>query len=305
MYRTVVPFVVVSALGVAGCERVAGLAAIAEAHAEPAAAALAPFSYEARLSPLDHVNSKGVVLSDVAAVLRQDRARVHAGRGDSDDQKDAVLGADGARDAFEKLARASKLDAALHEAIVSRNPKVKVEVLADRVAVTVLDKGSDEVACLLVDGHLNGVSWDAPVEQMSLAPRWQNRSWKTDKQRDAMLLRRPDGSAVATFERPADGPTGLKLEGPTCSTPYGVRIGATLADAKLDPLIKQAICNCQGSKNVILWASDNAFTFQYRIDASCKKPVQCKASDTDVMCPAAIGRSDCVITAIRVQQPAG
>lgn len=278
---------------------------VASAHAQAKPAALAAFRYVTRLAPLDHVNSKGVVLADAAAVLRQDRARVHAGRGDAEDQKDPALASDASRDAFEKLARASLQDPALNEAILRRNPKVQVEGTADRIQVTVLDKGSDEVACLLTDGRLNDVAWDSAADSISLATHWQSRGWKTAKTPASVQVLRPDGQLAATFLRESDGPDALRLEGSTCTTPYGVRVGATLAEAKLDPQIKQATCNCQDGNNVILWASNQAFTYQYRIDATCKKPVKCMASDTDIMCPTAMGRKDCTITSILVQPAAG
>lgn len=303
MPRVVLPFLLVPLL--CACQEADRPQLIASAHAQSKTTALPAFRYVTRLAPLDHVNSKGVVLADAAAVLRQDRARVHAGRGDAEDQKDPVLAADAARDAFEALARATLKDPALQDALLRRNPKVQVEVTASAVAVKVLDSGSDEVACLLVDGRLNDVAWDSAADSIGLAPHWQRRGWKINKTADAVQVLRPDSQLAATFLREPDGPDALRLEGSTCTTPHGVRVGATLAEAKLDPQIKQAVCNCNDANNIILWASNQAFTYQYRIDATCKKPVKCMASDTDILCPTAMGRKDCVITAILVQPAAG
>jgi len=285
----------------AGCDGTSSTWLVAQAQAQAKEAKLPDFSYVTRLSPLDHVNSEGEELETLAQVLRQDRFRFHEGLGDPEDQKEAVLGNKAARLQFEAVAAAAKLD----EALFRRNPKVKVEVRANKLTVTVLDQGTDDVACILKDGMLNQVQWNAPAERISVMPRWQSRGWKTQQTTGAVDLQRPDGSKVATFQHPADGPTALTLAGPTCSTLAGVRIGATLAEAKLDPLVKQSVCNCQDGNNVILWASPSSFAYQYRIDATCKKPVKCVPSDTDVMCPSAMGRKDCVITAISVAEPAG
>jgi len=299
MPRVVLSFLLLPLL--CACQEADRPQLIASAHAQSKPVALKDFSYVARLSPLDHLDPEGAEFEGPEQVLRRDRERYYAGLRDPEDEKDGVLSSEEARSRFESMAYEARLD----ELLLLRNAKVRVTVRRGKLSLEVLDPGDDSVACILVDGRLNHLSWSYPADKIRLARRWEERGWKINKTASAVQVLRPDSQLAATFLRESDGPDALRLEGPTCSTPFGVRIGATLAEAKLDPQIKQAVCNCSDANNIILWASNQAFTYQYRIDATCKKPVKCMASDTDIMCPTAMGRKDCVITAILVQPAAG
>ena len=59
--------------------------------------------YQARLSEQDHVSSRGVKLTTVAAILRQDRANYHKfNKRDFDDQHDPFFASAGNRGLLEK-----------------------------------------------------------------------------------------------------------------------------------------------------------------------------------------------------------
>lgn len=86
-------------------------------------------SYTARLSPRDHRASDGVLLRDVASVIRQDRANFHRFRlRDPEDEHDDFFSSMRNRTELEKLVQRGRVSAAAAREIVSGNPLVSVEV---------------------------------------------------------------------------------------------------------------------------------------------------------------------------------
>ncbi len=85
--------------------------------------------YVARLSAMDHFNSKGVRLTSAAAIIRQDRANFHLfGKRDPEDQNDAFFASKDNREALERLLeRGRSAPAALRE-VINGTPIIEVEI---------------------------------------------------------------------------------------------------------------------------------------------------------------------------------
>jgi hypothetical protein len=259
------------------------------------------YSYEARLAPLDHVNSKGISLSDVAAVLRQDRARFHAGRGEAEDGTDTAMQEEAGRDAFERLARGSTFAAAVVEAVTTRNPKVKVTVWADRVEAEVLDPGTEEVACVVSDGKVVGIRWDSDFHEAKLLPRWATKGWSLSDHDSTRQLKTPTGALAAEFIHTTGN--SIEMRGQHCTTAFGVGIGKSLASIKNDNFLKKAMCMCDnGPKEASVYL--NSADFGYRLHARCSKPLSCKEDEVHIQCVGNWKRDDCIITTFEVGVPA-
>jgi len=98
-----------------------------------------PSSYRARLSARDHLNSKGIQLTSVIEVLRQDRANVHRyGQSDTDDQVDAFFGQSAARDAMENMTL-SCADSNWQQRILQGTPLIEVVVNPGSLSVRILE----------------------------------------------------------------------------------------------------------------------------------------------------------------------
>lgn len=106
--------------------------------------------YQARLSEQDHVSSRGVKLTTVAAILRQDRANYHKfNKRDFDDQHDPFFASAGNRGLLEKyfknVAGSSPLSKEDQDIILNRTPLVKVSLMdgvdTKYLRVKILDRG--------------------------------------------------------------------------------------------------------------------------------------------------------------------
>ena len=111
-------------------------------------AALAPFapayaggpieSYNARLSAQDHYNSSGQRLTNVAAIIRQDRAYYHRfGRGDPEDQGDRFFASASNRARLESLIARGQIARGAAAAIINGTPLIHVDIYPDYINVTV------------------------------------------------------------------------------------------------------------------------------------------------------------------------
>ncbi len=98
------------------------------------------FSYQARLSSRDHLNSKGGPIHSAAEVIRQDRANFHRfGQRDEEDGGDPMFADKDQRDHLEHLLRDHIAPDVAHQ-IVSGTPRVKVQVWGDRAEVSILQE---------------------------------------------------------------------------------------------------------------------------------------------------------------------
>jgi len=115
-----------------------GLAAAAALAASPAAAGDDRLdSYCARLGSDDHFNSNGVRLTDVAAIIRQDRANFHAfGVQDAEDDGDSFFSSKENRARLEAMLRNGKASKAVRKAIVDGTPLICVDIYENWVEVT-------------------------------------------------------------------------------------------------------------------------------------------------------------------------
>ncbi len=107
---------------------------------EPAMAGAA-MVYRARLSAADHRNSAGTVLKTARAILRQDRANFHGGRGDREDGPDPVFVRREARELMERLpiSSAGMDESAWADMIVRGTPLVEVTITNSGLVVRILD----------------------------------------------------------------------------------------------------------------------------------------------------------------------
>lgn len=95
-------------------------------------------SYYARISERDHFNSNGERLSNAAAIIRQDRANVHAyGKQDDDDDIDHFFDDKANRARLEKLLANGYASPGAEKAIINGTPLIYVEIYPDSVRVEV------------------------------------------------------------------------------------------------------------------------------------------------------------------------
>jgi len=98
-----------------------------------------PGSYRARLSARDHVNSKGVPLTKVIDVLRQDRANVHLRRQrDPEDQVEAVFRKVQDREAMERMPLRVAGGPGAETAILTGEPVVEVRFSGGSLEVRII-----------------------------------------------------------------------------------------------------------------------------------------------------------------------
>lgn len=274
----------------------------------PAAAPVAQVApprvvYTTTLGPLDHVNTKGVFLDDAAGILRQDRARVHAGITDPGDEVDALYADDAERAKLETIGKASNLSTEVRQAILLLNPKVRVEVFEDRVAVTLLDSGTNEVPCLVSDGRIGGVLWN-PEERAEVSQKLEMRGWKVRRTPSETMLFHPDGSIAAM-----NGDWGFAATTPACTTPGGTRLGSTLDAVRKDPGFRQAACVCtkmsatQNESTEVMLTTGGGAWMQY-VHATCDRPMKCEGEDP-LYCAGNWGRKDCRVTLLAMGMPSG
>lgn len=95
--------------------------------------------YYAELGYQDHYNSRGTRLETVAGILRQDRANYHKFyKRDPYDTGDSFFGSKRNRAIFEQMLRYSSVSRSARNAILYRNPKVKVVICyQNRLSITV------------------------------------------------------------------------------------------------------------------------------------------------------------------------
>jgi len=95
-------------------------------------------SYYARLSAQDHFNTKGQRLTDVAAIIRQDRANFHVfGRIDPEDDDDSFFALKENRQKLENMIANSRVTKAARQEIINGTPLIHVEIYRDYVNVTI------------------------------------------------------------------------------------------------------------------------------------------------------------------------
>lgn len=96
-------------------------------------------TYVARLSDRDHRNSRGDRLTDVAAIIRQDRANFYKyDRRDSEDEGDGFFGKEKNRAVLERLLNRGYCSPSARRAILNGDPLIKVSVYTDHITVSVL-----------------------------------------------------------------------------------------------------------------------------------------------------------------------
>lgn len=102
-------------------------------------------AYTARLGLEDHINQKGSTLKKAASILQRDRVNVQAGRKDLEDEADTCLVTADARKMLGQMADVA-ISPTLHEKIVNGTPLVRVELYADHLIVTEIEKAPEPVA---------------------------------------------------------------------------------------------------------------------------------------------------------------
>jgi hypothetical protein len=283
--------------GFAPCLCSGGKPAAAEPEAAPAAVPVQPptprVTYVAVLSPLDHYSGRGVELMAAGAILRHDRFRAHTERVDAGEQLDPVFSDSKERENLEKLVAASAISEETARVILDRNPTVRVEVFTDRVALTILDPGNEDVACVIGDGKVGGVPYNATPSTMPQLPsRMRKRGWRIEPQAGELSLQMPNGTEVARF----DG-SGAAVRGGTCLTTHGVRIGSTLAEVRKDTDFGANSCICVGDQPTVI--SKELSGAAIHIGAHCSRAMDCEGELPP--CPGEWGRHDCTVQTISVQ----
>jgi len=97
----------------------------------PPSYALEPLdSYTARLSTEDHFNSRGLRLSSVAAIVRQDRANYHKfGKRDTEDTYDSFFASKNNRAKLEKMIARGHISKTASKSILDSTPLNKSQYL--------------------------------------------------------------------------------------------------------------------------------------------------------------------------------
>ncbi len=290
-----------------------------QAPPEPAQTAGPRVEYVAVLGPLDHVSSKGVELTSAAAVLRQDRARVHRfNQLEPGDEKDALLGDPKERAAFETTLRRSNLDPAVRDAIVKRRPKVRVRLFADHAEVTVIELGAEDKECIIAHGRVGGIPWHVGADHAALSAALSKDKWRIQLEAGGSFTIRTDSGAEVARGGTTDDPA-IKIVSYHCRTGAGTGLLSGLQDVGRDPAFRQASCLCGsgGSQadSVTLIApvgkapgapsNDEASQGQYVVEAACRSKVSCEESEDDPMvyCRGDWRRLPCVVKSIRIGPP--
>ena len=257
------------------------------------------------LGPLDHYSGKGVELATVAAVIRQDRFRVHTGRTDIGDEIDAVYSDDKARTELEKLVAASTIAAEVSKAVLERNPKVRVSVFGDRAQVELLEPGTDEVACVVSTNKVAGVVFPFDSGQFVLPSRMSARGWKVARAGTTAKLLEPSGAVAVEFQESAQA----EIKSANCMTTHGVHLGSTLQEARRDTDFAANGCMCEtdpsGAQNLALIVSKPRNDGVIYLRANCRKPMTCPGEGENVRCKGDWGRDDCIVSSISIGPPAG
>ena len=101
-----------------------------------------PMKYDARLSPQDHVNSRGVHLESVADILRQDRANFHKlHKKDPEDTSANFFNTEAHRNQIETMVAHHPLPEDTVNAILKGTPLVHVAIYPERLDVNVIKQG--------------------------------------------------------------------------------------------------------------------------------------------------------------------
>ncbi len=98
------------------------------------------YLYYADISLKDHFNSKGIRLTTIREILRQDRANLYRGDGDAEDTKANFFNSIKKRELFyimEIIPRNSSLEY-LKRVIVNKNPLLKVEIKDNKLLITII-----------------------------------------------------------------------------------------------------------------------------------------------------------------------
>lgn len=96
--------------------------------------------YTARISPQDQVNSQGMRLETVGAILRQDRANYHRfDQPDAEDEADAHFDDAYERRRFERLLSRGLVRPDTAREIINGTPLVRVRVFATRAYVEIIE----------------------------------------------------------------------------------------------------------------------------------------------------------------------
>jgi hypothetical protein len=245
------------------------------------------------LSPLDHYSGRGVELMAAGAILRHDRFRAHTERVDAGEQLDPIFSDSKERESLEKLVAASAISEETARIILDRNPTVRVEVFTDRVALTILDPGNDEVACVIGDGKVAGIAYNATANTIPQLPsRMRKRGWRIEPQAGELSLQLPSGVEVARFSGRF-----VDVKGGTCMTTHGVRIGSTLAEVRKDTDFSADSCVCIGDQPTVI--SKQLSGASIYIGGHCSRPMACEGELPP--CPGEWGRHDCSVQSIAVQ----
>ena len=256
------------------------------------------------LGPLDHYSGKGVELTTLAAIIRQDRYRVHSGRADLGDEVEGVYSDDKARVELEKLLAASLPADEVSRAVLGRNPKVKVSVFTDHAKVELVAEGTDEVACVVSTNRVAGVSFPFDGSKFLIPAGMAARGWKVVSSAEMTRLLEPSGIVAVEF-----GPGSAEMKTPTCMTTHGVHIGSTLADARKDTDFAAKGCTCEsdpsGGANRALVVSKVRNDGVIYLRAKCRGAVKCPGEGEDQKCSGDWGREDCIIESFSVGPPAG
>lgn len=95
-------------------------------------------SYTAKLGSADHFNSRGTRLSNVAAIIRQDRANFHKfGKRDAQDQWDAFFASKSNRALLESMLNNGYISKQTRNQIVNGTPIITVNIYSDYIEVLV------------------------------------------------------------------------------------------------------------------------------------------------------------------------
>lgn len=290
-------------------EKAAGTAAAAAPAAAPEPAAPpAEFTYTARLGELDHVSTRGSTLATVAAVIRQDRARVHKyGQLDEGDSKDERYGDPKAREMLELLVNAANLPADVMGQILNSTPLVKVTVSETSAKVEIVSVGPPRIGCIIERGRVGGLMRTAA--SIGTIPDGDPRRVGKLVVGEMGILLDVAGNPVGRSE---EGES-INITSPACTTGGGVGIGSPLSKLRNDKTFGKLTCACDGGPgedNLMLLSGETegkgtTEESYYAVTAKCAKPVKCETEGEPPTCLGKWQRSDCKITGIRITPPFG
>lgn len=96
-------------------------------------------TYVAKLVTQDHFNSKGIRLTNAAAIIRQDRANFHKfGKADEQDEWDSFFSRKANRARLERMLRNGVASKATLKQIVNSTPTIVVYIYPSSITVEVL-----------------------------------------------------------------------------------------------------------------------------------------------------------------------